>query len=380
MSDAYVSPTAVCDGEYTDLFVTVENPTEDGILNWYNATTNVLVESSQKVFLYAGENSCDIVTYEFYAVYSTPDCEDVVSETVSVSVYSPIEGSIENGNCSVTLTTECEGYSVSWTDSEGNIGDGNTYLASSSGEGMVTFMMYDANNDMQISCNSAIFAESYTCESCDAYAGTLSSADDTECVVGVFNVQTTGLINENYDYHYAVVDENNTLLMVSPTANVDFTNVAAGNYCIYGISFLASENINTDATSINNLFGANACFAISDCLNVTKLETPSYIISTEPSCNGNGTFDIGITITNESGLYQISSNSINETIVALANLEIVLTFPSGSHAVSIRDVNAPDCLAPSIVIFSQSCGDECAGSDEQLQANSLHICLSLIHI
>ena len=51
-----------------------------------------------------------------------------------------------------------------------------------------------------------------------------------------------------------------------------------------------------------------------------------------------------------------------------------MTFPSGSHAVSIRDVNAPDCLAPSIVIFSQSCGDECAGSDEQLQANSLHIC------
>ena len=374
LSNVFASTTAICDGEYIDLFVTLENPTADGQLNWYNATTNELVPNTQKVFLYANENSCSIVIYQFYAVYSTFGCADVVSETVSVSVYPPIEASIQNSNCGITLTSNCAGYAVSWTDSQGNIGDGNAYMATSSGSGIVTFMMYDPNNELQISCNSAIFAESYTCESCDAYAGSLSSADDTECVVGVFNVQTTGLTNENYDYHYAIVDENDTFLMLSPTASIDFTTIPAGNYCVYGISSLNSENINTDVMSINDLFGSNACFDISDCLNVTKVETPNYVISSEPSCNGDGTFDIGITITNENGLYQISSNSINETIVALANLEVVLTFPSGSHGVAIRDVNAPECLAPSIVVFSQSCGDECGGSNEQLQFNNLHIC------
>ncbi|MGB1205378.1 MAG: T9SS type A sorting domain-containing protein [Chitinophagales bacterium] len=374
LSNAFASTTAVCDGEYTDLFVTIENPSDDGTLNWYNANTNDLIENTHKVFLYAGESTCSVVNYQFYAVYSSLDCEDVISDTISVSVYPPIEGSIENNNCSVTLISECEGYATNWVDSQGNTGTGNIYMASSSGEGMVTFTMYDANNDMQVSCNSAIFAESYVCESCDSYGGALSSADDIECVVGIFTVQTTGLINENYDYHYAVVDENDNLMLLSSSANVDFTNIPTGNYCIYGISSLNSENINTDVVSINNLFDANACFDISDCLNVTKVETPNYIVSTEPTCNGDGTFNIGFTITNESSVYQINSPSITETVIALSNIEMILTFPSGSHGVSIIDVNAPECLAPSIVVFSQSCGDECPGSDEQLQANSLHIC------
>ena len=61
LSNALALPTAICDGEFADYLVTVENPAVDGELNWYNANTNELISNPQKVFLYANESSCSIV-------------------------------------------------------------------------------------------------------------------------------------------------------------------------------------------------------------------------------------------------------------------------------------------------------------------------------
>ncbi len=374
LGEPTASIDAVCDGDFIELNIAV---TEDngGSLLWINANTGTPVDNPDKVFLYA--DNCSIVTYNFYAQYTAADdCGILISNTISITVYpSTIEANVQTSNCAVDLIHNCNDFAVAWQDNLGNSGTGTHYEANDNESGSVVFTLYDPNNTNTLICSTANFQANFTCTPCYANAGTVSSIEPTNCVIGNLVVQNTSSSPSDYSYYYLVVNSSNNVVGVFDTPNLDFLNLPSGNYCIYGIS----APINSLSTGVNTLdefmLANKGCYEISPCFEITKAETIDLLMTTNPYCNNDGTFNVGFTVTGGSGSYEVYEETMPTTLTAYQNQEIIINFSSGQHTVFVTDPEAPLCIAPSVAVFSQTCSDSpCPVTNTQTQGTLINVC------
>ncbi len=120
--------------------------------------------------------SCTSQTYLFTATYSTTDNEGCPIEhqhMLLVEVYPALQGTLVSEGCGVGVETVCANFLITWTDSEGNAGTGNSYNGLEGTSGTVTFSIdnpFDAddcgtleltgNFDCPMNCNNEVITSS----------------------------------------------------------------------------------------------------------------------------------------------------------------------------------------------------------------------------
>ena len=165
LENAQAVPPVVCSGDLVSLSVSIVNG-DGGSLAWYD-TNGELINNPNSVL--ANTESCTGGTLGYYAIYTPANgaCPSISSMTTLVQVYPEINAGISTGTdeCSVQLTNYCENFGVSWTDSFGNSGSGNTYNATQGQSGQVSFTVSNQTFGVPTSCNNASFTGTFDCSS-----------------------------------------------------------------------------------------------------------------------------------------------------------------------------------------------------------------------
>lgn len=196
--DAEISATTVCNGDPISLSIDLEEG-DGGNLSWYG---NAGFAVDDPTNLNLSNNGCSVEVYGFYAIYlPTGSCNPITSNTVSVAVYPDIEADFDVSTCQVDLDPACSDWLVSWTDSDGNSGTGDTYNAEENTSGTVTFTVSSGLTSVPVGCNEETFTSSYSCgegvepceneieEYCVAELETITICPDFCAFDGAYSIQ-----------------------------------------------------------------------------------------------------------------------------------------------------------------------------------------------
>lgn len=176
--------------------------------------------------------------------------------------------------------------------------------------------------------------------------GTLTITPPTNAFVYLHNPPT----NPNYSYTYAAVNSTtNVISAISPSAA--FSNLAPGNYCVYGLYYYSSsanppvfyDPSTFIGQTIQGLFNAGVCVLASDnCRPVNVTEICTTVVNTSAnngpgslrrniSCNPEGT-----TLTFSAGLSQVvltEALSVNKNMtlqgISSSQRPEIVTSPAG---------------------------------------------------
>jgi len=282
-------------------------------------------------------------------------CLDPVIDGVDYSnaLYETMELCMEGCEEDISIPCEC-------TDTENYVcgNDGNTYLnpceAACAGVEIASFSPCISE---EATCNAnAGYVETYNydlCEGQDWFEPTLNF-DATD--------------DENYDYLYILTDEDGNIVETSSTGlmtmkDVDGTYFAGGDYCLYGVSYLAEQGLDTSNGNIDalvNEFGTSledgACIDISGCFNYRYWAKP-VVMFQDISCNGDGTFSIKLSISSNTwNSFDVHSDDF-ETISVDENESFMLTYSAANPTYSITIIDRSDagCSIPYEIQTPEGC-------------------------
>ncbi len=153
------NPTEVCYGAPVHLTAHVD-PIDGNSIQWFHESGVPLDQVTLNDLNYS---DCTGATLGYYAAYqsSNDNCPLVETEVAYVQIHPQITASASSNGCTVTLEDYCQDFTVSWEDSFGNTGTGDTYAATNGENGTVTFLVNNPNGIE--SCNSAAFVASFDC-------------------------------------------------------------------------------------------------------------------------------------------------------------------------------------------------------------------------
>jgi len=78
-------------------------------------------------------------------------------------------------------------------------------------------------------------------------------------------------MNDNDGYHVFVTDDNEEIVVrfIEAGEEMNFSDLPAGDYCVYGISYNTENPYNQEAQTLREIVDGEGCFDLSDCLSVT---------------------------------------------------------------------------------------------------------------
>ncbi len=197
---------------------------------------------------------------------------------------------------------------------------GGTVALSANGDGS---NMTIEVSDQTTGCATMIDLGNVSCQECTANAGIISASATTVCGDGNGSVQmsTTGT---GASYYYALLNDAGAVLSVSTSNTINFSTLAPGIYCVHGLAVGTGETVNTGATSVAELIDGLACYDLGECLQIQHVSVPVAEVTTGHTCNGDGTFTIGITVTGGTGTSSLAGIASN----VLSGTEFFVTLPA----------------------------------------------------
>ncbi len=168
------SPSVICEGQTFSLTVGINNP-DGGSIQWFDAAGNPLTNIND---ITINVDNCNGGQFGYYAQYtpSNSNCPTVTSELAYVVVHPEISAILSSNDCFVELNNYCSTYNVSWADSYGNTGTGDSYIATTGQSGTVVFTVNNPNAPSY--CSQATFTGLFECP-----------VDPVECTVSLDNPQ-----------------------------------------------------------------------------------------------------------------------------------------------------------------------------------------------
>ncbi len=138
LTNANANPGGVCSGASVELTYELQDG-DGGTLVWYDADGNVVPDPSNAI---VSTNNCDGEFVSFTAVYTpaTAGCAEVsISPNTVFVLPGPNNLQAVTDGCEITLQNVCAAFELTWSDSYGNVGVGNTYTANEDESGSVVF-------------------------------------------------------------------------------------------------------------------------------------------------------------------------------------------------------------------------------------------------
>ena len=158
--DATVSAATVCNGDPVTLNVELQEG-DGGSLSWFSNAGFAVADPTNVNLTNTG---CNVEVFGFYAIYlPAGDCNPITSATVSVAVYPDIVADFDVSSCQVDLDPACSNWLVTWVDSDGNSGNGDTYNAEENTSGTVSFTVNSGLPNVPNGCAEDTFTSSYAC-------------------------------------------------------------------------------------------------------------------------------------------------------------------------------------------------------------------------
>ncbi len=136
-----------------------------------------------------------------------------------------------------------------------------------------------------------------------------------------------------------VVDEAGNIVMPISSGNfsLDFTGLPSGTYYVQAIVYAFDNPPNLASTTINQLTSSGGCYKLSDITPENTLEIGSQIphafVTTAPNCNGDGTYNVGITVMGSSGSAYLNSS----TTLLQEGIETFVTFNNPYYDLHVSD-------------------------------------------
>ena len=285
------------------------------------------------------------------------DCEFFHDFFVYVHVHpqiSEISSVIDNG-CVIDYLT-CAAYSVSWTDSEGNTGTGNSYDASVNGGISVTFHVNNpagAGACENYSTNPISITNCTTCN--NPPSPTITADNNPICEAGTGTPENSTISSvdtppSGYNYQWLLNGVN--ISAANGGNNPTITVNAAGNYTL----------IFTDGNGCNSLSSNSVVITAVNCSpGCTPPPAPSVIVDANPICDaGTGTPTSALFSSLSSPpagfAYQWQFNGINIPSGSGGNGTTLTTTSAGTYTLIFTDGNG--CESPvsnSIDLTSEDC-------------------------
>ncbi|MDA7501814.1 Ig-like domain-containing protein [Chitinophagales bacterium] len=288
LTNANSADSYLCDGDQTSLSVAISNG-DGGTLTWYAAETSVEVDPNNLNLFATG---CSEANYSFIAIYepSNSNCDVVLSEIVSITVYPTVQGQLINGDCSVSIDSDCD-WPATWTDSNGGAGLGNSYTANPGDENVaVSFTLYNPDGLAELACYDKTYTNTVSCAACpsfesavcnptivcsgeaitlsadlaDADGGTLIWFDENDNVVSNMLAVTTSGCDNDVQYFYAEYTPAGSCITVYSEAVsvLVYPQIEASSHvddCNASVEFECSS-YNVDWTTSTGLSGSGAAF------------------------------------------------------------------------------------------------------------------------
>jgi len=299
INNPMATPESTCDGWLASFNATVVND-DGGELVWYYADTQTPIEDPD--FEIIDLQVCEPSIVTFYAIYYPINntCESVQSEDVEILVHPSFVPTVENdGTCMVTLVANCDNFDITWTDDLGNTGVGHTYTAQPETIGTVSFQ---ASSPFLLPEGEAcVTAFSYTAAyNCNENTDDAENADEntesgncmpsigefpivlnnTHCNAPGANMLAAISHDPNYALMFVLANENSAIVGNSPIGVFDLTGVAAGQYCLYGVTYNTNNAPSFEVPTIMDMLEQDdACFAASTgCAGITVVNCENQTI------------------------------------------------------------------------------------------------------
>jgi|GEM_PF-2950979 len=222
-------PTAVCYGESIPLSASIA-PNTGGTVQWFNDEDVLLNDLTLDDINY---NNCDGAVINYYAVFtpSNTDCPPVQTEMATVTIYPAITASAISNGCEVTLNNYCEDFTVTWEDSNGNTGTGDSFTQTSGATGSVTYTVTNPNG--YEGCESATFTATANCSSSCPNLYNVECSPPTVCDGEAFSliVAVSNLDGGTIQWF----DENDNLIINTNDIVVEVDACLGGQFGYYAV-------------------------------------------------------------------------------------------------------------------------------------------------
>ncbi len=275
----------ICSGTAVNLFeISGLSMAQDVV--WVNQNGQVVNNPSNHIINNTG---CSVQHKTFTGSYITQDngCSISNNFEIDFAIYPLIQYSIINDGCNVSITTDCSGYDILWSDSLGNQGEGDNYQANSGTQGTVHFTITNTNTPAQLSCATTEINANFDC--CNAEASNIDLTH-AACSGQSINLNTlNGGDYSNYDWSLSGGG------LISNSNNYSITNNTCNNQSIL---IIGSNQNNADPcgtyTTINLLLtvypALTATVSNTSCSVVLNGVCPNF----EVSWNANGSTGSGL--------------------------------------------------------------------------------------
>jgi len=215
---------------------------------------------------------------------------------------------------------ECD--DASFTDEVGNTYEPGSILANGN------YTLTSGGHPLSPSCADFELAVSCTGETsnCD-FEDVVITSDPGLCGFGIVNLTTNEVFGnagtDDYEITFVKVQDDNTF-------EVLVESIASGpSLCYYAIAYRWSCGAPDFYTNnFQDILDNAGDYKVSECFAIDYIQAPEFSVTTEPYCDGEGLFTLGVTITGGSGSYVVGQDYTGETIYGETG-ENFITFANG---------------------------------------------------
>ena len=337
---ASADATAICNGEATNLMVTLSGDASQTTVMW---SANGQTWTGESITVNPTTICNATVSYAYEVMCGG---ESIAAGAVDVMVYPTITATINDGGCAISISQDCPEFMAIWATGD-EAGSGFAYEGTA-GSGTVTFTILNTAATAT-ACGSASFTADYSCEvPCPTVMGFNNTPTDL-CAGGSINLFAMSDMSEDITWSWSVaINDGET----TEFANASGAAGEAGSYMT-----IPNNSCNAD---MYDFYLTATCTATGAYIMYDGMELNNYLVHTAmayPTLMAGMNFDI----------QEGTCNEVATITTSCANFGVSGSFQAacgdgtGTFAITVNNTNAPTALAcqTTTIDVAYNCTDIC---------------------